>query len=91
MNLNDYLIDNDRRIGDLVNLFSVGVVLDKVSGDTFPMMNDSSIGFDEPFNLNDMDFDYDSQEWYEALSPSDKKIVIDCQTKLFEIEYSENL
>ena len=27
--LNDYLIENDRHIGDLVNLFSVGTVLDK--------------------------------------------------------------
>ena len=35
MTLNDYLIENDRKIGDLVNLFSVGAVLDKVSGDTF--------------------------------------------------------
>ena len=44
--LNDYLIENDRKIGDLVNLFSVGTVLDKVNGDTFPMLVGRAIGFD---------------------------------------------
>ena len=40
-----YLNKNNRHVGDLVNLFSVGCVLDKVTGDTFPMMNDSTIDF----------------------------------------------
>ena len=89
MNLNEYLIENDRHIGDVVILNSVATALDKVSGDTFPMMVDNTIGVDEPVNLNDMDFDDDAWDWYEALSTTDKKIVIDCQTKLFETDYLE--
>ena len=53
--LNDYLIENDRYIGDLVNLFSVGTVLDKVNGDTFPMLVGGAIGFDEPMNIMEME------------------------------------
>ena len=73
--LNDYLIENDRKIGDLVNLFSVGTVLDKVDGNTFPMLVGGAIGFDEPMNLMDMDISYDSEEWYNSLAFGDKEIV----------------
>ena len=73
--LNDYLIENDRHIGDLVNLFSVGTVLDKVNGDTFPMLVGGAIGFDEPMNLMDMDISYDSEEWYNSLAFGEKEIV----------------
>ena len=75
MNLNDYLIENDRKIGDLVNLFSVGTALDKVSGDTFPMLAGGAIGFDEPMNLMEMDISDDSWEWYNSLSFGEKEIV----------------
>ena len=75
MNLNDYLIENDRKIGDLVNLFSVGTVLDKVDGNTFPMLVGGAIGFDEPMNLMDMDISYDSEEWYNSLAFGEKEIV----------------
>jgi len=75
MNLNNYLIDNDRKIGDLVNLFSVGTVLDKVSGDTFPMLPGGAIGFDETMNLMEMDNSDDSWEWYNSLANSDKEVV----------------
>ena len=73
--LMDYLIENDRKIGDLVNLFSVGTVLDKVDGNTFPMLVGGAIGFDEPMNLMDMDISYDSEEWYNSLAFGDKEIV----------------
>jgi len=73
--LNDYLIENDRKIGDLVNLFSVGTVLDKVDGNTFPMLVGGAIGFDEPMNLMDMDISYDSEEWYNSLAFGEKEIV----------------
>ena len=73
--LNDYLIENDRKIGDLVNLFSVGTVLDKVNGETFPMLVGGAIGFDEPMNLMDMDISYDSEEWYNSLAFGEKEIV----------------
>ena len=90
MTLNDYLIENDRRIGDLVNLFSVGAVLDKVSGDTFPMMNDGDIGFDEPMNIMDMKDDmFSSQEWFDSLGFGDDTIVDEVIDNLNEADYLE--
>ena len=90
MTLNDYLIENDRKIGDLVNLFSVGAVLDKVSGDTFPMMNDGDIGFDEPMNVMDMKDDmFSSQEWFDSLGFGDDTIVDEVIDNLTEADYLE--
>ena len=90
MTLNDYLIENDRKIGDLVNLFSVGAVLDKVSGDTFPMMNDGDIGFDEPMNIMDMKDDmFSSQEWFDSLGFGDDTIVDEVIDNLTEVDYLE--
>ena len=90
MTLNDYLIENDRKIGDLVNLFSVGAVLDKVSGDTFPMMNDGDIGFDEPMNIMDMKDDmFSSQEWFDSLGFGDDTIVDEVIDNLTEADYLE--
>ena len=88
--LNDYLIENDRKIGDLVNLFSVGAVLDKVSGDTFPMMSDGDIGFDEPMNIMDMKDDmFSSQEWFDSLGFGDDTIVDEVIDNLTEADYLE--
>ena len=90
MNLNDYLIENDRKIGDLVNLFSVGAVLDKVSGDTFPMMTDGDIGFDEPMNVMDMKDDmFSSQEWFDSLGFGEDTIVDEVIDNLTEVDYLE--
>ena len=90
MTLNDYLIENDRKIGDLVNLFSVGAVLDKVSGDTFPMMNDGDIGFDEPMNIMDMKDDmFSSQEWFDSLGFGEDTIVDEVIDNLTEADYLE--
>ena len=75
MNLNEYLIENDRHIGDVVLLFSVGTALDKVNGDTFPMLVGGKIGFDEPMNLMDMPISDDSKEWYDSLAFGEKEIV----------------
>ena len=86
MNLNDYLIDNDRKIGDLVNLFSVGSVLDKVSGDTFPMLPGGAIGFDESMNLMDMDISDDSFDWYNSLANSDKEVVDEVMDELAYVD-----
>ena len=80
--LNDYLIENDRKIGDLVNLFSVGTVLDKVNGETFPMLVGGAIGFDEPMNIMEMEINGDSYEWFEALSDTDKSAVDDVMVNL---------
>ena len=90
MTLNDYLIENDRKIGDLVNLFSVGAVLDKVSGDTFPMMTDGDIGFDEPMNVMDMKDDmFSSQEWFDSLGFGEDTIVDEVIDNLTEVDYLE--
>ena len=87
MNLNDYLIENDRHIGDVVLLFSVGTALDKVSGDTFPMLVGGKIGVDEPMNLMDMDISDDSWEWYNSLANSDREIVDEVMDELSYFEY----
>jgi len=73
--LKSYLETNNRTPKDLVNLFSVGAVLDTVSGDTFPMLAGGAIGFDEPMNLMDMDISDDSFDWYNSLVWGDKEIV----------------
>ena len=86
MNLNDYLIENDRHIGDVVLLFSVGTALDKVSGDTFPMLVGGKIGVDEPMNLMEMDISDDSWEWYNSLSFGEKEIVDEV---MFNLSYEE--
>ena len=86
--LNYYLIENDRKIGDLVNLFSVGTVLDKVDGNTFPMLVGGAIGFDEPMNLMDMD-DFSSSEWFDSLGFGDDTIVDEVIDNLTETNYLE--
>ena len=84
--LNDYLIENERKIWDLVNLFSVGTVLDKVNGDTFPMLVGGAIGFDEPMNIMEMEINGDSYEWFGALSDTDKSAVDEV---MFDLSYEE--
>ena len=87
MNLNEYLIENDRHIGDVVLLFSVGTALDKISGDTFPMLVGGKIGVDEPMNLMEMDISDDSWEWYNSLANSDREIVDEVMDELSYFEY----
>ena len=84
--LNEYLIENERHIGDIVNLFSVGTVLDKVNGDTFPMLVGGAIGFDEPMNIMDMKINDTSYEWFESLSDTDKEAV---DVVMFDLSYDE--
>ena len=86
MNLNEYLIENDRHIGDVVILNSVGTALDKVSGDTFPMMVDNTIGVDEPMNIMEMEINGDSYEWFESLSDTDKEAV---DGVMFNLSYDD--
>ena len=58
----------------LVNLNSVGTVLDTETGDTYPMDLDGMPVIDEDVtvNLNDID-----EEWAEALSTEDLDTVLD--------------
>ena len=90
MNLNEYLIENDRHIGDVVLLFSVGTALDKISGDTFPMLAGGAIGFDEPMNLMEMDNSDDSWEWYNSLANSDREVVDEVMDNLSYEEWVES-
>ena len=87
MYLNEYLIENDRHIGAVVILNSVGTALDKVSGDTFPMMVDNTIGVDEPMNIMEMEINGESYEWFGALSDTDKSAVDDVMVELSYFEY----
>ena len=87
MNLNEYLIENDRHIGDITFLYSVGTALDKVSGDTFPMLVGGAIGFDERMYLMEMDNSDDSWEWYNSLAFGDKLVVDEVMDELSYFEY----
>ena len=63
----------------LVNLSSVGTVLDTETGDTYPMDLDGMPVIDEDVtvNLNDID-----EEWAEALSTEDLDTVLDVYSTL---------
>jgi hypothetical protein len=63
----------------LVNLSSVGTVLDTETGDTYPMDLDGIPVIDEGVivNLNDID-----EEWAEALSTDDLNTVLDVYSTL---------
>ena len=92
MTLNEYLKRNpNSSVETMENLFSVGCVIDTVSGNTFPMMADSSIGFDEPTNVMDMDFEdgRDAYEWYNSLDVVDKQIVDNVCGKFMSNEEAE--
>ena len=63
----------------LINLSSVGTVLDTETGDTYPMDLDGMPVIDEgvTVNLNDID-----EEWAEALSTEDLNTVLDVYSTL---------
>ena len=63
----------------LVNLSSVGTVLDTETGDTYPMDLDGMPVIDEgvTVNLNDID-----EKWAEALSTEDLDTVLDVYSTL---------
>ena len=90
MNLETYLETNNRDIGDVALLFSVGTALDKVSGDTFPMLVGGKIGVDEPMNLMEMDISDDSWEWYNSLAFGEKEIVDEVMDNLSYEEWVES-
>ena len=90
MSLNEYLKENPNSSTEtLENLFSVGCVIDTVNGNTFPMMADNTIGFDEPMNVMDMDFNDDSYEWYNTLAWGEKEVVDDVCKRFMTSEEAE--
>ena len=54
MNLDQYMDKTGFSTKDLELLPSVGCVINTKNGDTFPLMSDDSIGFDEPMNVVEM-------------------------------------
>ena len=85
MNLKEYLksghtdtngVHHEWSNFDLELLPSVGCVINNKNGDTFPLMGDDSIGFDEPMNIVEMYNDpFNSEEWFNSLHTCDKPIV----------------
>ena len=61
----------------LVNLNSVGTVLDTETGDTYPMDVDGMPVMDESMNIMDMYDDvFSSQEWFDSLSDEDLNTIV---------------
>ena len=67
----------------LVNLSSVGTVLDTETGDTYPMDLDGMPVIDESMNIMDMYDDmFSSQEWFDSLSTGDLNTILDFYSTL---------
>ena len=76
MNLTEYMDTTGFTTKDLELLPSVGCVINTKNGDTFPLMSDDSIGFDEPMNVVEMGNDqFNSEEWFNSLHTCDKPVV----------------
>ena len=76
MNLETYLKENNYEKKDLTILFSVGCALNVKTGDTFPLMADDTIDFNDVMNVVTDEFD---EYWWETLATwnGDKQIVED--------------
>ena len=67
----------------LVNLSSVGTVLDTETGDTYPMDVDGMPVIDDSMNIMDMYDDmFSSQEWFDSLSTGDLNTILDVYSTL---------
>jgi len=76
MNLTEYMDTTGFTTKDLELLPSVGCVINTKNGDTFPLMADDSIEFDEPMNVVEMYEDtFNSEEWFNSLHTCDKPVV----------------
>ena len=76
MDLNEYLNSTGFTTDNLELLPSVGAVINTKNGDTFPLMADDSIDFDDPMNVVEMWNDqFNSQEWFDSLHTCDKPVV----------------
>ena len=76
MNLNEWLETTEFTTKDLELSPSVGCVINTQNGDTFPLMADDSIDFDDPMNVVEMWNDqFNSEEWFNSLHTCDKPVV----------------
>jgi|TARA_B100001971_G_C18163727_1_gene522944 hypothetical protein len=72
----------------LVNLNSVGTVLDTETGDTYPMDVDGMPVMDESMNIMDMYDDmFSSQEWFDSLSDEDLNTIVGIYGTLPDSDY----
>ena len=72
----------------LVNLNSVGIVLDTETGDTYPMDVDGMPVMDESMNIMDMYGDmFSSQEWFDSLSDEDLNTIVGIYGTLPDSDY----
>ena len=72
----------------LVNLSSVGTVLDTETGDTYPMDLDGMPVIDESMNIMDMYDDmFSSQEWFDSLSDEDLNTIVGIYGTLPDSDY----
>ena len=72
----------------LVNLNSVGTVLDTETGDTYPMDLDGMPVIDESMNIMDMYDDmFSSQEWFDSLSDEDLNTIVGIYGTLPDSDY----
>ena len=72
----------------LVNLNSVGTVLDTETGDTYPMDVDGMPIMDESMNIMDMYDDvFSSQEWFDSLSDEDLNTIVGIYGTLPDSDY----
>ena len=75
---------------DLELLPSVGCVINTKNGDTFPLMDDDSIGFDEPMNIIEMyEDEFNCEEWFNNLHVCDKPVVNEVLNNLLPNEVKE--
>ena len=72
----------------LVNLNSVGTVLDTETGDTYPMDVDGMPVMDESMNIMDMYGDmFSLQEWFDSLSDEDLNTIVGIYGTLPDSDY----
>ena len=72
----------------LVNLNSVGTVLDTETGDTYPMDVDGMPVIDDSMNIMDMYDDmFSSQEWFDSLSDEDLNTIVGIYGTLPDSDY----
>jgi len=90
MNLETYLKENNFEKKDLTILFSVGCALNVKTGDTFPLMADDTIDFNDVMNVVTDEFD---EYWWESLGKwkPEERLVLDTIDNLNTEPYDHSI
>ena len=90
MNLETYLETNNFEKKDLTILFSVGCALNTKTGDTFPIMADSTFDFENGMNVVTDEFD---AYWWESLGKwkADERLVLDTIENINDEPYDHSI